>query len=232
MPLFLLPLYLAEIRAIDTLQIATIVVVLGVSMVLSTPIAGFLIRVVHLRWVALIGFGGMAMGTWLQGNLNAEYGFSDLILPQVIRGLASQCCWLSVVTLALGSITTDKVKNASALFNLIMRLGAAVGIAIGSNQLENHALRYYSEISNTVTFAEPPVSESIPRFAELFEKQYGKSPIADQAGLTLLVEVVQRQAMIMAFNNVTQTAALLAILALLLLPLFRGRNLSSPRDPK
>ena len=231
-PLFLLPLYLAEIRAIDTLQIATIVVVLGVSMVLSTPIAGFLIRVVHLRWVALIGFSGMAIGTWLQGNLNAEYGFSDLVLHQMIRGLASQCCWLSVVTFSLGSNAADKVKNASALFNLIMRLGAAVGIAIGSNQLENHALRYYSAISNTVTFSAPPVSESIPRLAELFEKQYGQSPIADQAGLTLLVDVVQRQALIMAFNDVTQDAALLAILALLLLPLFRGKKLDTTRDPK
>ena len=230
-PLFLLPLYLAEIRAIDTFQIGTIVVVLGISMVLSTPIAGFLVRVIHLRWVALIGFGGMAIGTWLQGNLNAEYGFSDLVLPQMIRGLASQCCWLSVVTLALSSTPVEKVKNASALFNLLMRLGAAVAIAIGSNQLENYSLRHYSEIADTVSFAEPPVSAAIPRLTQLFEGQYGQSPVADQAGLTLLVDVVRRQALIMAFNDVTQNAALVAALALLLLPLFRGKKVLPTRDP-
>jgi DHA2 family multidrug resistance protein len=227
-PLFLLPLYLAEIRAIDTFQIGTIVVVLGISMVFSTPIAALLVRVIHLRWVALIGFGGMAIGTWLQGSLNSEYGFSDLILPQVVRGLASQCCWLSVVTLALSSVPANKIKNASALFNLLMRLGAAVAIAIGSNQLENYALQHYSEIADTVSFSEPPVSDAIPRLTQLFEGQYGESPVADQAGLTLLVDVVHRQALIMAFNDVTRNAALVAALALLLLPLFRGKN----RHPK
>ena len=223
-PLFLLPLYLAEVRAIDTFQIGTIVVVLGLSMVVSTPIAGLLLRLLDLRWVALIGFGGMAIGTWLQGQLTADYGFAELVLPQVVRGLASQCCWLSVVTLALGSVHPDKVKNASALFNLIMRLGAAVAIAIGSNELENRTLRHYSEIADTVSFDQPAVGESMPRLAELFEGRYGNSPTSDRAGINLLVDIATRQAMIMAFNDVTRIAALLAALALVLLPLFRSRQ--------
>ena len=231
-PLFLLPLYLAEIRAIDTLKIGTIVVVLGISMVLSTPIAGFLVRVTHIRWVALIGFSGMAIGTWLQGNLNAEYGFSDLILPQMIRGLASQCCWLSVVTLALGSMHAEQVKNASSLFNLIMRLGAAVAIAIGSNQLENSRLQHYSEIADSVSFAEPGVSNTIPLISKLFTEQYGESPIADQAGLNLLVDVVRQQASIMAFNDVTRATAIFAAMALLLLPLFRSKKSLRESNPK
>ena len=221
-PLFLLPLYLAEVRAIDTFQIGTIVVVLGLSMAISTPIAGLLLRLVHLRWVAFIGFGGMAVGTWLQGQLTAEYGFSELVLPQVIRGLASQCCWLSVVTLALGSMPRHEVKNASALFNLVMRLGAAIAIAIGSNQLENRTLRHYSEIADTVSFDQPSFAESVPRLSQLFEGRYGDSPTSDQAGLNLLVEIATRQAMIMAFNDVTQATAMLGILALFLLPFFRA----------
>ena len=230
-PLFLLPLYLAEVRAIDTFQIGTIVVVLGLSMAVSTPIAGLLLRLIHLRWVALIGFSGMAIGTWLQGQLTAEYGFSELVLPQVVRGLASQCCWLSVVTLALGSVPRHEVKNASALFNLLMRLGAAVAIAIGSNQLEDRTLRHYSEIADTVSFDQPSVGESVPRLSQLFEGRYGDSPTSDQAGLNLLVEMATRQAMIMAFNDVTQAAAVLAIFALFLLPFFRGTtNISGSRE--
>ena len=221
-PLFLLPLYLAEVRAIDTFQIGTIVVVLGLSMVVSTPIAGLLLRLLHLRWVVFIGFSGMAIGTWLQGQLTAEYGFSELVLPQVVRGLASQCCWLSVVTLALGSAPRHEVKNASALFNLVMRLGAAVAIAIGSNQLENSTLRHYSEIADTVSFDQPSFVESVPRLSQLFEGSYGDSPTSDQAGLNLLFDMATRQAMIMAFNDVTQATAVLATFPLLLLPFFRN----------
>ena len=166
----------------------------------------------------------MAVGTWLQGQLTAEYGFSELVLPQVVRGLASQCCWLSVVTLALGSMPRHEVKNASALFNLVMRLGAAIAIAIGSNQLENRTLRHYSEIADTVSFDQPSFVESVPRLSQLFEGVYGDSPTSDRAGLNLLVEIATRQAMIMAFNDVTKNTALLSAMALLLLPLFRRKT--------
>tara|TARA_Y100000758_G_scaffold300543_1_gene264845 strand:- start:724 stop:2265 length:1542 start_codon:yes stop_codon:yes gene_type:complete len=223
-PFFLLPLYLAEIRAIDTLQIGTIIVVLGISMAISSPLAGIMVRVLHLRWVAFIGFGGMAVGNWLQGNLTADVGFSELILPQVVRGISSQFCWLSCVILALGSIDPAKVKNASSLYSLFMRLGAAVAIAVGSTQLENNTVRHYSEIADTVSFDQPSVSESIPALTNLFTGQYGASPTADQAGLTLLVELVTQQATIMAFNDVTKNTALLSAMALLLLPLFRRKT--------
>ena len=226
-PFFLLPLYLAEVRAIDTLQIGTIIVVLGISMGISSPLAGTVVRIIHLRWVALIGFGGMAIGNWLQGNLTADVGFSELVLPQVVRGISSQFCWLSCVILALGSIPTEKVKNASSLYSLFMRLGAAAAIAIGSTQLENNTIRHYSEIADTVSFSQPSVSESIPTLTNLFTGQYGDSPTADQAGLTLLVDLVTRQATIMAFNDVTKNTALVSLLALLLLPLFR-RKIETP----
>ena len=223
-PFFLLPLYLAEVRAIDTFQIGTIIVVLGISMGLSSPLAGMAVRVLHLRWLALIGFGGMAVGNWLQGNLTADVGFSELILPQVIRGISSQFCWLSCVVLALGSIETKKVKNASSLYSLFMRLGAAIAIAIGSTQLENNTIRHYSEIADTVSFDQPSVGESIPTLRNLFRGQYGESPTADHAGLTLLIDLVTQQAMIMAFNDVTKNTALLSLLALILLPLFRTKS--------
>ena len=231
-PAFLLPLYLAEVRNIDTLQIGTIIAVLGISMGLGSPFAGALLRILPLRWVAFIGFGGMAFGNWLQGHLTADVGFSELILPQVIRGLSSQCCWLSCVTLALSSINPEKVKNASALYNLFMRIGAAVALALGSTQLENNTLRQYSEIANTVTFDRPSVSGSMPTISKLFEGRFGESPTADQAGLALLVDLVTQQAMIMAFNDVTKNTALLSVMALLLLPLFRGRYIRYRGDSK
>ena len=118
----------------------------------------------------------------------------------------------------------DKVKNASALFNLVMRLGAAVAIAIGSNELENRTLHHYSEIADTVSFDQPSVGQSMPRLSELFEGRYGNSPTSDRAGINLLVDIATRQAMIMAFNDITRIAALLAALALVLLPLFRSRQ--------
>ena len=72
----------------------------------------------------------------------------------------------------------------------------------------------------------------MPAFSRLFEGRFGESPTADQAGLTLLVDLVTQQAMIMAFNDVTKNTALLSVMALLLLPLFRGRYIRYRGDSK
>ena len=81
-------------------------------------------------------------------------------------------------------------------------------------------MRHYSEIADSVSFDQPSVVETIPRLSELFQKRYGDSPTSDQAGITLLVEMATRQAMIMAFNDVTIGTAVLSGLTLFLLPFF------------
>ena len=167
----------------------------------------------------VIAFSIMCLGMYL-GLTNIQIVNSSF--KEIQGELASQCCRPSVVTLALGSVHPDKAKNASALFNLVMRLGAAVAIAIGSNELENRTLRHYSEIADTVSFDQPSVGESMPRLSELFEGRLGNSPTSGRAGINLLVDNATRQAMIMAFNDVPRIAALLAAIALVLLPLFRS----------
>ena len=106
----------------------------------------------------------------------------------------------------------------------MMRLGAAVAIALASNSLENNTLRHYSEIADSVSFDQPSVGVDIPRLSGLFAGRYGDSPTSDQAGINILVEIATRQAMTMAFNDVTRMAALLCALALLLLPFFRNKT--------
>ncbi|MDP6516529.1 MAG: DHA2 family efflux MFS transporter permease subunit [Alphaproteobacteria bacterium] len=230
-PLFLLPLYLARVRAIDTFEIGTIVVVLGCSMIASTPIAGAMLRYMRRRTTLLIGFVGLAIGTWMQGQLTAEYGFAELVLPQVVRGLASQICWLSVVTLALSPIPTDQVKNASALFNLVMRLGAAVAIALANSAIEVLGRVHYARIAETVTAGQAAAASVLPRMSGIFHGIYGDSPTADQAGLAVLIATVEREALIRSFNQVTQATAVICLVSLVMLPLLRGRGSMVARKP-
>ena len=222
-PIFILPLFLAEVRAIDTWAIGTIVAVLGVSMVISGGIAGVMLRYMRRRTVAALGFAGLALGTWLQGFLTAEYGFSDLVLPQAIRGLASQMCWLSLVTLAVGNLPPEQVKNGAALFNTVMRLGAAISIAVANAMIVLRSRVHYAEIAAGVPAGHPGESQVLPSVEALFQALHGASPEAARAGVVVISELAQREALIRAYNDVTQGAALLCAASLLLMPLMRGR---------
>jgi DHA2 family multidrug resistance protein len=50
--------------------------------------------------------------------------------PQVVRGVAIMFCLLPPTRLALGTLSPDKVADASGLFNLMRNLGGAIGIAL------------------------------------------------------------------------------------------------------
>jgi len=222
-PVYLLPLYLARVRDIDTFQIGTIMAVLGLSMVLSGAITGILLRYLSRRVIALIGFSTMALGTWSQSFLTSEYGFAEFLLPQVLRGLATQLCWLSMATLALGSLAPHQVRNGSALFNLVMRLGAAVSIAVANAALYVRTRVHYAEIAETVQLEPPDVTSIMPQLRSMFESVTGDSPLAGQAGLSMIVDMAQREALVLAFNDVTLAAAVVGLLSLVLLPLIRER---------
>ena len=92
--------------------------------------------------------------------------------------------------ICFSSLDTKKVPNASAMYNLIMRLTAAVSIAVSSNYFIKFKNKFFSEISNynnieTVTL-------------RALENDNVNSNFLDS--LLLLYE---RESFIMAFNKIS-----------------------------
>jgi DHA2 family multidrug resistance protein len=228
-PLFILPLFLAEVRGIDTFAIGTITAVLGTSMVISGFTTSVMLRYMRRRTVAALGFSGLALGTWLQGFLTAEYGFAELVLPQVLRGFSSQMCWLSLVTLAVGGLPASQVKNGTALFNTVMRLGAGIALAVANTMLVVRARVHYAEIASGIPAGRVGEGLAVPTAQSMFHALYGVSPEATRAGIVVIANIAEREALIRAYNDVTLGAALVCVASLLLLPLMRGRRLQRAR---
>jgi len=221
-PLYLLPLFLARVRDMSTEQIGTTVVVLGLAMIVSAPSVGYMLRYIPRRYVAAMGFSMLAIGNYLQAGLTAESGFYDLLLPQIIRGLSTQMCFLPMISLALGKLPPEQVKNASGLFNLTMRLGAAVAIAVANNFLEVRTQHNYARIIESLPVGTQAGQQVMSKFHHMFELRIGDSPQASEAALHLLIRLAEREAMVLAFNDVTIAAAIWVACSLVLLPLVRS----------
>ena len=102
---------------------------MGAAQVLSGFLGIILFIFLKRRIVCLIGFLMLAAGTWMQGCMISAIGLQEIILPQFIRGLSAQLCFLPMVLLAMGHLSTDKLNNASGLFSLMNRLGKPEEIA-------------------------------------------------------------------------------------------------------
>ncbi|MDN3713940.1 hypothetical protein QWZ10_24905 [Paracoccus cavernae] len=67
--------------------------VTGVAMFLTAPIAGRLVQSVDLRLVMGVGFALFALSAWMMTGLTDDWDYWEIFLPQVLRGSRSCCAW-------------------------------------------------------------------------------------------------------------------------------------------
>ena len=227
-PLYLLPLFLSRIIGLNTWQIGSMLVVLGVTMMVTGFCMPLLMRLFSLRTIAIVGFSMMSLGTWYQAQLNFNTGFVELLLPQVLRGAATQMCFLSMMGLAVGSLPEHQVKAGTALFQLTMRLGAAVCVTIANNYLFIRTRHHYHEIRESIAVGDPMAKETLGLLEASGSRALGESPWALMASLQRYAALGEREAMILAFNEVTTVVALCIAATLIFMPLIgRGHRPST-----
>ena len=221
-PLYLLPLFLARVIGLNTLQIGTWLFVLGVSMMATGFAMPMLVKHFRLRTLAFAGFGLLALGTWLQARLGVETSFESLLAPQIIRGMATQLCFLSMVRLALGRLPVDKVKDGTAMFQLTMRLGAAVAVAVANAFLVVRAEVHYHRLREATGETWAWAGDLLGVFGGRLGPDIGNRVETGIASMQMVARMALQEAQIQAFNEITTVFAIGLALSLLGLPLVRG----------
>src|SRR5437899_486496 len=120
---YLIPLFLAQVRGFNALQIGETVVVAGLAQMAMSPFSAQMARRMDLRVMLGMGIGLFAVSMYLTAQLTNQAGYVELFVPQVVRGVALMMCYLPANLIALSSVPQDKLKNAAGLYNLTRELG-------------------------------------------------------------------------------------------------------------
>ena len=67
--------------------------------------------------------------------------------------------------MALGTLTPDRLKNASGLFNLTRNLGGAVGLAALNTVLDNRIDLHLARLHDAITWSRQPALEMLSALA-------------------------------------------------------------------
>jgi DHA2 family multidrug resistance protein len=88
---------------------------------------------------------------YLTAGLTHQTGFWELLVPQVVRGIALMFCYVPANMITLGSLPQETMKNAVGLYNLTRDLGGAIGLAsigtIMNTRLHFHWNRLIEDIN-------------------------------------------------------------------------------------
>ncbi|MDX1916375.1 MAG: DHA2 family efflux MFS transporter permease subunit [Rickettsiaceae bacterium] len=216
---FLMPIFLGSC-GLNTIQIGIIMIVTGASQFISAPLAGISAKKgVDKRLMMCFGLSMFGIGCYLNSFLTSESRFYELILPQFVRGFALMFCFVPVNDLALGTLSKEKVQYASGLYNLMRNLGGAFGLAIINYKLTQNSIIckdiLSANISVTSTIAQNHI-ETLSSFINISGPSENLVPIA------LTNQILQREAFIIAINNMFAYIGIIFILALILVPLTKN----------
>ena len=197
---YLYPLYLGQIRGYDSLMIGEAVFVSGLAMFFTAPLAGVLSQKMDLRIMLFFGFVGFSASTWMLTRLTPDWDFWELFFPQVLRGVSLMFCMVPVNNLALGTLSPDKLKGASGLYNLTRNLGGAVGLAVINTLLSDRNDLHYARLAERLNWAN---SEAMRQFT-LMKQNLAAHGIADSTtgALAQLAGRISKQATVLSFIDV------------------------------
>ena len=214
---YLIPLFLAQVRGFNAWQIGETVVVTGLAQMLMSPLSSYLARKIDLRLMLSVGIGLFAVAMYLTAGLTNQAGYAELFFPQALRGAALMLCYLPANLIALGGVPQDKLKNAAGLYNLTRDLGGAIALATIGTLVNQRLHFHWNRLIEDINPARPAVQHFLDMQANRLD---GLVPgDAGRAAVQLLANLVQREALVLTYNDLLLLLGALFVFGLMLLPL-------------
>ncbi|TCZ59940.1 DHA2 family efflux MFS transporter permease subunit [Roseicella aquatilis] len=207
---YLIPLFLGRVRGYNSLQIGETMFITGLAMFAAAPVVGRLAQRLDLRVMMAAGFLLMALSVWLTASLTNQSSFWEMALPLGLRGAGTMCAMLPVNQVALGTLPPAMLKNASGLYNLMRNLGGAIGLAAINTMAQDRSYLHRAQLVEAVGWGRAGAVQAVDRIAAALD---GRIPgDAELAALKRVYAMVQREALVLAYNDVLVAMALLFVL--------------------
>jgi DHA2 family multidrug resistance protein len=203
---YLFPVYLEEIRGYNALMVGETMFVSGAAMFLTAPLVGKLVTKLDPRLLMMSGFFIFAAGSWQMTYLTQDWDFSQLLWPQIFRGVGMMLAIVPITNLALGTLPPERLKNASGLFNLARNLGGAVGLAALNTVLNDRTDLHLARLHESVGWGRQPAQEMLANLTAHFQ---GFGSDAHTMALRQLMGLARQQGVVMAFADVFLMLAVL-----------------------
>ena len=206
---FILPQFTQNLLGYPAFQAGLILAPRAAMLLVCMPIVGRLYR--HLDARVLVVFGALVT-CWSYydlSRLSLQAGFWNLVPTLLVMGVGMPFMFVPLSTVSLSTIARADMTDASSLYTLARRIGGNIGYALVASLVARGEQIHRVQLAAHITPYNPNLTAFQQQAAELLDRA-GMNPAALQhTGLALLNELVNRQAAMMAYNDVSWILGLL-----------------------
>ncbi|WP_165324334.1 MDR family MFS transporter [Rhizorhabdus phycosphaerae] len=191
---YVIPQFLSAIAGYNALQSGKIVLLSGIPSMLLMPFTPLLMRYLDIRIAVAMGLAIMATSCMVDTVLTSQSVGHDFVESQLLRGVGVIMGFLFLNQAAIASVPARDAGDAAGLFNAVRNLGGSLALAgIATIQDQRNWLH-----SRRIEESMSANSDTVQNYVASLSQTFG----GQEAGLRTLAGTIQREALVMTFNDI------------------------------
>jgi DHA2 family multidrug resistance protein len=179
-------------------------------------VAGWMYNRVDPRILVAFGVGTILLSYYQLAGLSLEVSFWNLVPILLLMGAGMPFMFVTMSTISLSRISKADMTEASSLYTLARRIGGNIGYALVATLVASRTLLHRSHLIANIDQLNPAWLDAQSGLSSrLLQLQpHGDPALAGTQALAIASRMVDRQASILAYNDVSWFMGLLFLLVL------------------
>ncbi len=229
---FSLPQLTQRLLRYPAYQAGLVLLPRAITLFLAMPLVGWLFNYVDSRLLIAVGIGLTYLAFHQLAHLSLNAGFWNLVPIMLIMGAGLPCMFVTLSTTSLSTVRREDMTAATSLYTLARRVGGNLGYALVATLVERFSVIHQAHLSAHISNLNSAYSSYYATLVARLARQTGDPVAAQGKALALVDNLVNRQAAILAYNDL---AWLFGIMFLATLPLLfflpRRQGAQAARTP-
>jgi len=200
---FILPQFTQHLLGYPAFEAGLVLAPRALMLMICMPLVGRLYEHLDARVLVIFGIGVIFWSYHDLSKLSLEVGFWNLVPTLVIMGVGMPMMFVTMSTVSLATVSRRDMTDAASLYTLARRVGGNIGYALAATLVARGQQIHRVHLVSHVTASSPALAARSQAGAALLA-QAGMDPdMASRAGLAFTNIAVNKQATMLAYNDVS-----------------------------
>jgi MFS transporter, DHA2 family, multidrug resistance protein len=219
--LLLVALYTQKILGYDALTSGLTLAPGGIGTMMALMISGRLVSRMDQRLMLAFGCLLQAVALDLMTHVTLSMDFWSLAWPRFIQGFAMGFIFVPLQALALATIRTERLANATAAYNVVRNIGGSTGVALATTLLVRRSQQHQAILTSHIHAWNPAVADRLQDWTEHFVTQGADTFTAGRRALAMIYRETVVQSQVLSYADEFWLLLLSSVGILVLIPFMR-----------
>jgi DHA2 family multidrug resistance protein len=213
--IFMVPLFMENLRNYSAMQTGMLMFPAAVAAGIMMPISGKIADKIGAKPVVIAGITLLGLATYALRYLNLDTPYAFIFWTLILRGIGLGLFLMPVTVAGMNTVPFAKIARASAINNAVRQISGSFGIALLTTVLQKRQVFHVSHLAEYMNNTSASTGKALAYTQSLFLHHGSVLSTAKLQALTVLSQIVQRQALVFSFDDTFYVAALICLIGLI-----------------